>query len=296
MIVFPEYEDLMAIIKLKKGELPLHISIHTLKKTLLHHHDFVELSYVIEGSGTEIINGIPHHLQPGTCSFLLPHHIHEIQSDSDKPIIKYCCMFDINMLLGSSYESELSSLLFRIGSRIPSFVDFSSPMADRIHNIFELLHDDYLNPVGIGRNSFIRAKLTEAMLLFVRASHTNYPNGLQVDEFDEKMNFWKVLQYMHVHYSKKLTLEWLSHHFRVSTPYMSRSFKKHLGRSFLEYLHGLRVESAVSMLVSTNMSLADIAAEAGFESYRSFSRVFRELRGQTPSDYRNQRKKSLEKS
>jgi AraC-like DNA-binding protein len=285
-IVFPRYEDLMTIIQSKKGKLPLYISIHTIHKTTLHHHDFVELSYVTEGSGTEIINGISHHLQPGTSSFLLPHHIHEIKSDSNLPIVKYCCMFDINMLLGSSYESELASLLFQIGSKFPSFVDFSPAMTEHMRSIFELLLEEYISQDGIGRSSFIRAKLTEAMLLFIRASNASDSLALQDVEPDEKINFWKILQHIHVHYSEKLTLEWLSHHFRASTPYISRSFKKHLGRSFLDYLHGLRVESAVSMLLSTNMPLIDIAAEVGFESYRSFSRVFREIRGQTPSDYR----------
>lgn len=287
MIVFPQYEDIMSMIKLKKSKLPFYMAIHSVHKTLLHHHDFVELAYVIEGSGTEIINGIHHHLKPGTSSFLLPHHIHEIQSDSDQPLVKYCCLFDINMLFGSSYESELSSLLFRVGSNLSSFVDFPPVMSARMQTIFEQLHEEYLNHDGIGRSSFIRAKLTESMLLFVRALHTNAPISLHSEEPEGKINFWRILQYIHVHYSEKLTLDWLSLQFHVSIPYISRSFKKYLGRSFLDYLHGLRVESAASMLISTNMSLADIAVEAGFESYRSFSRVFREVREQTPSDYRN---------
>ncbi len=175
MSVFPQYEDFMAIVKLKKSKLPLYVSIHSVHKTMLHHHDFVELSYIIEGHGTEIINGITHHLQPGTSSFLLPHHIHKIQSDSDQPVIKFCCMFDINMLLGSPYESELSSLLFQIGSRFSSFVDFAPATAQIMRSILELLLEEYTNQDGIGRSSFIRAKLTEAMILFIRASDVNNP-------------------------------------------------------------------------------------------------------------------------
>ena len=294
MTIFPQYEDILTTIKLNKSRMPFYISTHSILKTPLHHHDFAELSYVIEGSGTELINGISHPLQPGTASFLLPHHIHETKSNSSTPIIKYCCMFDINMLLGSPYESELSSLLFRIGSSITSFVDFTPPMSERMRCILDILLDEYTNQDGIGRSSFIRAKLTEAMLLFVRASHVSELPALQVNEHEEKINFWKVIQYIHVHYSEKLTLEWLSHYFRVSAPYISRSFKKHLGCSFLEYLHNLRIESAISLLSSTNMPLADIAAESGFESYRSFSRIFREKCGQTPSDYRKTFKQGSE--
>jgi transcriptional regulator GlxA family with amidase domain len=74
-------------------------------------------------------------------------------------------------------------------------------------------------------------------------------------------------------------------------PYISRLFKDHVGQSFLTYLHGLRIKSAASLLISTEMPIADISTEVGFESYRTFLRVFREIRGQTPSDYRDTLKK-----
>jgi AraC-like DNA-binding protein/mannose-6-phosphate isomerase-like protein (cupin superfamily) len=287
MTVYPLYEDIVANRTIFKGNLPFYISIHNVRKTPLHHHDVVELTFVLEGRGVEIINGTRHQLQDGASSFLLPHHMHQIECESGMSVTKYCCMFDINMLLGSSYESELSSLLFQIGSSIPPFVNFSPPQAERMRSILEILHEEYNHLDSVGRSSLIRVKLTEAMLLFVRASQQVAAPTIPVEPTDNKINFWKVLQYLHVHYREKLTLESVSRQFRVSTPYISRLFKEHVGQSFLTYLHGLRIKSAASLLVSTEMSMADIAAEVGFESYRTFLRVFREIRGQTPSEYRH---------
>src|SRR5690606_32673826 len=106
------------------------------------------------------------------------------------------------------------------------------------------------------------------------------------DPIESKVNFWKVLQYLHVHYQEDLSLESISRQFRVSPPYISRLFKEHVGQSFLTYLHELRIKSAASLLISTDMSISDIATEVGFESYRTFLRVFRDIRGQTPSEFR----------
>ena len=138
------------------------------------------------------------------------------------------------------YESELSSLLFQIGSNIAPFVQLSPSQAERMRSIMEIVHEEYGNLDAVGRSSLIRVKLTEAMLLFVRASQMDAPPSTHADSTGSKVNFWKVLQYLHVHYQNNLSLESLSRQFRVSPPYISRLFKEHLGQSFLTYLHGLR--------------------------------------------------------
>lgn len=291
MSVFPQYEDMMAMIASKSGKLPFYISIHSVRKSVVHHHDFVELTFMLEGSGSETINGVTYRMRPGIASFLLPHHFHHVESDTDRPLVKYCCMFDINFLFGSAYESELSRLLFRVGTELPSSVALDPAQAARLRSTLELLHAEYADPHGIGRNSFIRAKLTEAMLLFIRAAQASViaasAASSPVSELPEaKLDFGDVLRFVHVHYAEPLTLDRLAEHCRVSAAHLSRSFKKHIGCSFLDYLHRLRVESAASMMRSTDMTLIDIAAEAGFPSYRSFSRIFRDLQGRTPSGYR----------
>ncbi|WP_167859655.1 AraC family transcriptional regulator [Paenibacillus cymbidii] len=287
MSVFPQYEDLMTMIAARSGKLPFYISIHSVRQTRVHHHDFVELTFMLEGSGSETINGVTHRMQPGVASFLLPHHIHHVESDSDRPLVKYCCMFDINLLFGSAYEAELSRLLFRVGSELPSSVAFDPALAAQMQSVLDMLHAEYVNKDGIGRNSFIRVKLTEAMLLFIRAAQAAADAPPPSGELSEAgLDFGEVLRFIHVHYAEPLTLDRLAEHCRVSAAHLSRSFKKRIGCSFLDYLHRLRVESAASMMRSTDMTLIDIAADAGFPSYRSFSRIFRDLQGRTPSEYR----------
>lgn len=287
MSTFPEFQDSFVNSKLQKGQFPFCMTINKIHSTKLHHHDFVELSYVLDGCGVEAINGQKHLMKPGTFSFLLPHHLHEILSDPGLPIRKFCCMFDINIILGSIYDAELSALLFQVGRDLPSFVNFPPVQAEQMHQILHSLYQEYIHPGEVGHFSMVRSKLMEALLLFIRASRRVNQSEKNMVDSSEKINFWSLLQYVHMHYHEKLTLDMLSQTFRLSTPYISSSFKANLGKNFLEYLHGLRIESAASMLLSTDMSVTDIAFKAGFDSYRTFSRVFREICGQTPSEYRN---------
>lgn len=286
MGIYPEFQDSYVRVKLKKDDFPFFISISTVKSTKLHHHDFVELSYVFDGSGYETINGKEHTLLPGSSSLLLPHHMHKIHCERGIKIHKYSCMFHINILLNSPYDSELSEILYRIGSDLPSNVHFDSSQSERMKSIFQILYEEYKNPDYVGRISLIRAKLTEALLLFVRASNQDIQPLKHTFHLNQKMNFWHIIQYIHVHFLENLTLAHLSQKFHLSTPHISRLFKEHLGISFLGYLHGLRLKSAVSMLLSTDLPVTQIAYEAGFQSFRTFSRVFRETYEKTPCGYR----------
>ncbi|MBP1988426.1 AraC family transcriptional regulator [Paenibacillus eucommiae] len=295
MTIIPTYEDLSANLNMKKGQLPFYIGIHKLRSTKLHHHDFVEFAFVIQGSGTETVNGKKHQLRPGVASFLLPHHMHEIHSDSEQPVSKYCCMFDVNILFGSSYDSDWCGLLYEIGSQYPSFNEFAADDAKWLNDILGKLLAESTKPPLPGRSSMIRAMLTEVLLLFVRAVSNNKQAVADSREPEMKQPFWPILQYMHVHYTGKLSLESVAEYFNVSAPYISRIFKHYTGKSFLGYLHQLRIDSAVNLLISTSMPIIDVAAETGFESFRTFSRVFQNLKEVTPREFRNMHGRSAKR-
>ncbi len=71
---------------------------------------------------------------------------------------------------------------------------------------------------------------------------------------------------------------------------ISKVINRHFGKSFPQLLNERRVEDATRLLVETNASVKVIAAEVGFNSTASFNRVFRDLTGQTPSEYRKENK------
>ncbi len=68
-----------------------------------------------------------------------------------------------------------------------------------------------------------------------------------------------------------------------------RFFRESTGRPFHQYVNELRIAHACSALVNTERSVSEVAFHAGFNNLANFNRRFRELVGQTPSQYRKTR-------
>jgi YesN/AraC family two-component response regulator len=93
-------------------------------------------------------------------------------------------------------------------------------------------------------------------------------------------------------YGRSFSLEELSETIGVSKSYLSRIFKMDMGISLWDYLNRFRNQKAKELLLLTDVSITEIAAEVGYEDAGYFSRVFREISGCSPRAYRNQAQKS----
>lgn len=82
----------------------------------------------------------------------------------------------------------------------------------------------------------------------------------------------------------------ISEEFRISTSYLSRIFRMDTGMGVVDYIHQVRIDAARKLLVTTNLSMEDIAVQSGFSNRWGFLRVFKELEGTTPGAYRLQNK------
>jgi two-component system response regulator YesN len=109
--------------------------------------------------------------------------------------------------------------------------------------------------------------------------------GQQICKVDTPEFFELIREYTNAHAAESLTLQSLCGHFGISQTYMSRLFRKYTGLSFINYLTSLRIEKAKGYLLNKNTIIKDAAALAGFNDQFYFSRVFRSVTGQSPSEY-----------
>lgn len=90
------------------------------------------------------------------------------------------------------------------------------------------------------------------------------------------------------HLQSGLSLQRLARLFGMNQSYLSRTLNQGLEQTFSQFINGLRVEHAKSLLVDPKLSLLDIAHASGFGSKASFNRAFREHAGTTPSQMRQE--------
>lgn len=285
-MLIPEYMLSVKGIPASSDKLPFYIGMHSGTSTTSHYHRFAELSYIVSGTGMDQINGKNYSLSPGTISFTLPNSIHSFSCHKGQVIEKYCCMFDLDVLPSSSYESEWMLILSQVGDLVPSHIKLSS---ETDHNFQTRLHElltAYRKPSRFGRSMFILGMLTELIALFLMEVYKigGIRPGEDYDSVDEL--FWSIFQYVNANSRDNLTLGSIAGHFHISPAYIGKLFKMNIGMTFLGYLHQLRVNRAAGLLLNSTLLVSEVAFSVGFESLRTFSRVFRELKGVSPGEYR----------
>jgi AraC-like DNA-binding protein len=100
-----------------------------------------------------------------------------------------------------------------------------------------------------------------------------------------------VKAYVEEHYAEKLTLtEICAKHF-YSVPYVSSRFKYLCGCSFEQFLRQVRVRHAGELLLSTTLSVGEIAEACGYTSSRAFRNAFSHVAGMAPLQFKRQYQK-----
>lgn len=85
----------------------------------------------------------------------------------------------------------------------------------------------------------------------------------------------------------ELSREEVARHVGVSAGHFSELLKERTGRSFVELLRETRIQAACELLAHTEKSLSEIAGACGFCDQSYFTRVFKDVRGITPRQYRS---------
>ena len=94
-------------------------------------------------------------------------------------------------------------------------------------------------------------------------------------------------RFLKIHAARQpLRLSDLCRHFKISSGYATRLFRKHLGTTFTQCLVDYRLERAKDLLESTDTPMYLIAEQSGFKNSRRFSETFRRREGISPVKYR----------
>ncbi|GIP19281.1 hypothetical protein J40TS1_49230 [Paenibacillus montaniterrae] len=96
----------------------------------------------------------------------------------------------------------------------------------------------------------------------------------------------EAIRFIYENYHKPLDLAMVSNHVSLNYTYFSNLFKKNIGKGFAEYLRDVRLDKARRLLAETEHKIVEVAAMVGYESYKSFTRAFRDVMGMQPTEYR----------
>ena len=106
------------------------------------------------------------------------------------------------------------------------------------------------------------------------------------DKHTFKGNVEEIRLYLENNYMKRITLDSLSERFFMEKTYLGHVFNQAIGTSPIRYLTTIRVRRIKEFLRFTDNTLGEIATKVGFSSEQYLSRVFKEVEGISPGEYR----------
>ena len=95
-----------------------------------------------------------------------------------------------------------------------------------------------------------------------------------------------VLKYIHQNIHQKISVRKLVELVPLSRRLLEIHFRDATGESVYSYILKLRIEQFAIQLIETDKPIINIALELGYSDYKNISRLFKKVKGCTPSEYR----------
>lgn len=96
-----------------------------------------------------------------------------------------------------------------------------------------------------------------------------------------------IVEYVNTNYTKSINLNTLANTFHLNNIYLGQLLKNEVGMSFNKYMNKLRVEHAKKIIKNNStIKLVDLANSIGYSDSHYFSKIFKQVTGMTPTEYR----------
>ena len=244
----------------------------------VHLHRQLELIYVLSGSTTVTVEQQDFLLKSGQGVLVFPNQMHGLKNvDAGQNLL---CIFEPDICHSFRHFFQ---------NKKPSHNDFAvSTLSGHSHialqgleTLAATMEKDRPTPSDV--QIYAEGYLTLLLADFLPTLPLQTRKNTEDLELEQRL-----LLYLDAHYTEELSLESLSKEFGVSRFVLSRIFTEKLHTTFPDYVNSRRLDYARDLLLSTELSVTQIALDAGFGSSRTFFRAFQDSFHTTPGVYRRQ--------
>jgi len=255
----------------------------------LHQHPEMQLSLVLEGEGRLIGGDYIGRFAPGDV-FLLGHDVPHVFRSDEKyfapgaPALRSHAVFvflDFKALSGGLHDITELQDVKRFGEQLTGCYRVQGPAQAAITQQVQALGAE----TGLGRllgvlHIIEQLMRPDALHCLSVADQMRNLSEREVKRLEQVLNF------LMTHSHRAIALEEVAAVANMSREAFCRFFKERTRKTYVRYLHELRLTNACQLLLHTNQTVAGIAYACGFANLSHFNRVFAAIVGTTPRDYR----------
>ncbi|MET3407936.1 MULTISPECIES: AraC family transcriptional regulator [Priestia] len=252
-----------------------------------HKHNYIEINYVYNGELNQKVGNQKISLQQGELLFLNQHIEHEIQACAEEDII-------INFIIQPKFFDFIFSLLttenrisnFLINSLYNStqngqFLYFKVSEVESIQDLIKRIIIEIMSPAFMSESTI---KLYMGLLMVELIKHADKAEHTE--------------DYPVQHYLIVESLKYIDEHFQSASLYelasklnqpdyaLSKEIKKATNYTFKELLQEKRLIKAKELLESTDIPIASVIDQVGYDNVSYFYRIFKNKYNQTPKQFR----------
>ncbi len=241
---------------------------------LVHSHASYHLFYIRSGKATFVIDGQKYNVSSGDCVIASPHMFHGIPDRTHSLLDVYELKFTLS-------EPAINSLLKQTEPVIHGGI------ANMEQTLQYIIHTWAANN---GSQQDIAETLLSSLLLTIQMNLTIIPE--QVSTYIDTSNYGtltrKIIQYLEDAHTEPFCLDDLAKELGYNKRYLCSHFKQETSITIVDFLNHIRIRHATQCFYYHDVPVSITAQHVGFSTPLHFSRVFKQLVGISPSEFRQQ--------
>lgn len=245
-----------------------------------HHHDWIEIIYLIHGELEVQINNETKKLKKNEFIVINPMSIHSTRCRDGNTAI----LLQIPLSFLEKFVPDIREYSF--------FVDLDSKdprTQTKLGDIRNTLQDLWIAYQFQAEGYLFRCYSLIFELIYILVhSFSQKLNRKELQRNQKNLErIERIIDYVNCHYTEAISIKEIAGVLGLNEIYFSRFFKANMGTTFLEYLNMVRLEKIYVDLLNTNMSIGEIQEKHGFYNEKVFRRMFREVYGCSPREARS---------
>lgn len=249
----------------------------------IHFHPDFELNLVMNASGERIIGDSVENFNAPDLVLIgsnLPHIWKSQDNDAHVITIQFHEQLLNSFLLSKRMFAPIKEMLIRSARGIIFSGDTKARLTEKISRLSS--SHGFSTALDFFSILYDMATTREQRLLANAFYDTN-----EVMRESKSRRISAICRYIEENYDKDISLKEVSAMINMSESAASHFFKKRTNRSFVSYLNEVRIGHALKMLIETSHSVSEICYMCGYSNLSNFNRMFKKIKNQTPTEYRD---------